>query len=217
MLGILDYKAGNPTSVRRALEYLGIPSVISHDHEELASCEGLVFPGVGAAGQAMDNLKSANLFGLLKSCPSRGQPLLGICLGCQILLEFSEENATPLLGLFKGECRRFPKDLKQEDASPAPIPHMGWNTLNLKQACPLFRGLPDNSSFYFVHSYYTVPDPSLILATTNYGLEFCSVLGQGRIFGVQFHAEKSGQPGLTVLNNFYNFCLEVKRTEDHAQ
>lgn len=210
MLAILDYKAGNQTSVRRALEHLGIPCTITADPKKLAEAQGIIFPGVGAAGQAMRELQRSGLDKALRQAVAQHQPVLGICLGCQILLERSEENATPALGILPGVCRRFDPQLHAEDGSAIRIPHMGWNSLLIRQESPLLRGIDPRANFYFVHSYYTAPDPDLIIATTRYGLEFCSVYGRNGLWAVQFHPEKSGRPGLAVLSNFYSYCREVR-------
>ena len=178
MLAILDYKAGNQTSVRRALEHLGIPCTVTADPALLESAQGIIFPGVGAAGQAMRALGEAGQDAALRRAVDVGQPLLGICLGCQILLERSEENDTPTLGLAPGVCRRFEDGLRQEDGSPAPVPHMGWNSLRAVAPCRLLEGVEPTAEFYFVHSYYVEPDPALVLATTVYGREFCSLYGR---------------------------------------
>ena len=215
MLGIVDYGAGNQTSVRRALDALGLSATISHDAATLSSCEGLIVPGVGAAGQAMQQLRSTGLDALLRDAANQGKPLLGICLGCQILLEHSEENDTDLLGLIKGQCRRFAPDLKEEDGRPAPVPHMGWNTLrNVHATCSLLNDVATEAFFYFVHSFYVDPDPSQIIAQSFYGHAFTAIVGHEGLWGVQFHPEKSGRPGLQILKNFYRYCRKEDR---HAQ
>ena len=206
MLAILDYKAGNQTSVRRALEHLGIPCAITADPATLERAHGIIFPGVGAAGQAMRALHPTGLDVLLRECVKRGQPLLGICLGCQILLDRSEENDTTTLGIVPGQCRRFEDNMREEDGTPAPIPHMGWNSLKATAPCPLLAGVAPTAEFYFVHSYYVEPDPTFVIATTTYGKEFCSVYGRDGLWATQFHPEKSGRPGLTILRNFYDYC-----------
>ncbi|MCR4666402.1 MAG: imidazole glycerol phosphate synthase subunit HisH [Desulfovibrio sp.] len=211
MLGIVDYKAGNQTSVRRALDHLGIPCVITYKADDLRSCSGIIFPGVGAAGQAMKILHARGLDQVMHNCVEQKIPILGICLGCQILLEYSEENDTPLLRIMKGSCKRFADTLHQEDGSPAPVPHMGWNTISIKSSAPpspLLQDIPSNASFYFVHSYYVEPAPEFVIATTRYGHEFCSVYGKNGLWGVQFHPEKSGRPGLQLLKNFARFCQD---------
>ena len=167
MLAILEYKAGNQTSVRRALEHLGIPCRITADPAELEQAQGIIFPGVGAAGQAMEALTSAGLDSVLRRAVAEGQPLLGICLGCQILLEHSEENDMRTLGIVPGRCVRFPDHMKEEDGSPAPVPHMGWNSLEVVRPGRLLRGIEPGAEFYFVHSYYVEPAPELVMATSS--------------------------------------------------
>ena len=213
MLAILEYRAGNQTSVRRALEHLGISCTVTADPAVLGAAEGIIFPGVGAAGQAMEHLRSTGLDAVLRRAIDSGQPLLGICLGCQILLEHSEENNVDTLGMVPGRCLRFADDMRQEDGTPAPVPHMGWNSLTLHRPGRLLAGLDPASEFYFVHSYFVEPAPELVMATTTYGREFCSVYGRDGLWAVQFHLEKSGRPGLQILRNFFDYCREVR----HAQ
>lgn len=210
MLAILEYRAGNQTSVRRALEHLGISCTVTADPAVLGTAEGIIFPGVGAAGQAMEHLRSTGLDAVLRRAIDSGQPLLGICLGCQILLEHSEENDMDTLGMVPGRCLRFADDMRQEDGTPAPVPHMGWNSLTLHRPGRLLAGLDPASEFYFVHSYFVEPAPELVMATTTYGREFCSVYGRDGLWAVQFHLEKSGRPGLRILQNFYDYCREVR-------
>ena len=217
MLAILDYKAGNQTSVRRALEHLGVPCAITADPAMLESAAGVIFPGVGAAGQAMSALAEAGLDKALHHVARRGQPLLGICLGCQILLESSEENAAKTLGIVPGVCRRFEDHMRQEDGSAAPVPHMGWNSIEAVAPCVLLDGIDPASEYYFVHSYYVEPDPSLVLATTTYGRTFCSLYGRDGLWAAQFHPEKSGRPGLRLLGNFYEYCRQSRQEARHAQ
>ncbi len=213
MLAILDYHAGNLTSVRRALDHLGIPAQITADPTLLRQAHGVIFPGVGAAGAAMAHLTSTGLAALLHELVQSAKPLLGICLGCQIVLEASQENEATTLGLLPGHCQRFDPQLRDEDGHPIAIPHMGWNTVQLQRPCRLFAGIDPASEFYFVHSYYPVPAPEFVLGTTFYGLEFCSVHGRDGLWSVQFHPEKSGRPGLRLLRNFFAYCQEV----GHAQ
>ena len=205
MLAILDYKAGNQTSVRRALDHLGIPCAITADPAVVDSADGVIFPGVGAAGQAMRQLQDSGLDAVLRTVVSSGRPLLGICLGCQIMVEHSAENDTPTLGLVEGRCVRFNEGLR-EDGAPIRIPHMGWNTLSRKQESPILKAIPADAAFYFVHSYYVETAPEKVLATSTYGTEFCAVDGQDGLWAVQFHPEKSGGPGLKILSNFYEWC-----------
>lgn len=209
MLAILDYEAGNQTSVLRALTGLGIPARITAKEEELAAASGVIFPGVGAARQAMELLRRTGLDETLKNMVAQAKPLLGICLGCQILLESSEESDTTTLGLVAGKCLRFAAELRDEEGEAIRIPHMGWNGYSLKRPSRLFRDIPSRAEFYFVHGYYAAPSPELVIATTYHGLEFCSAYGRDGLWAVQFHPEKSGKPGLRLLRNFYEYCREV--------
>lgn len=213
MLAILDYEAGNQTSVRRALSTLDIPASVTSDPDEISEAEGLIFPGVGAAGQAMNHIRLNGLDRLLKEWVAEGRPLLGVCLGSQIMLEHSEENDMDTLGLLPGTSLRFRTDLREENGDPISIPHMGWNSVHLQKECRLFDGIAPDAEFYFVHSYYTMPAPEYVLGTTYYGMEFCSVLGREGLWATQFHVEKSGKAGLRLLRNFYNYCMETSRAE----
>ena len=213
MLAILDYGAGNQTSVRRALEHLGVPCVVTSDPATAEAAQGIIFPGVGAAGQAMQALLASGLEGVLRRVIIRREPLLGICLGCQILLEYSEENDAMTLGIMPGRSVRFPDVMTQEDGSPAPVPHMGWNSLRMVRPSRLLEGVAPDAEFYFVHSYFVEPAPELVIATTTYGREFCSIYGRDGLWAVQCHLEKSGRPGLRVLRNFYDYCRSA-RPED---
>lgn len=208
MLAIIDYAAGNQTSVARALRHLDIPCEITGDPAALAAADGIIFPGVGAAAQAMYHLAATGLDRAISEAVARGQPLLGICLGCQILLERSEEGPVETLGLVPGQTRRFPSGLREEDGSRAPVPHMGWNGIRAARPSPLLAGIPDGAEFYFVHSYYVEVPPDLVLAVTGYGGDFCSVYGRDGLWAVQFHAEKSGPHGLRLLRNFHDYCRE---------
>ena len=209
MLAILDYEAGNQTSVKRALDHLGIPNKITADPEFIASAKGIIFPGVGAAGQAMGHLEAAGLDEILKAQIWSEKPLLGICVGCQILLDYSQENNTKALGVVPGECRLFNSSWTDEQGEPIRVPHMGWNSVSLKKDCLLFKDIPENSEFYFVHSYFPAPQDEFVIGTTTYGREFCSLHGKEGLWAVQFHPEKSGRPGLMLLKNFYNYCEEA--------
>lgn len=208
MLAIVDYRAGNQTSVRRALEHLDIPCTISADPEILRQAQGVIFPGVGAAGQAMRTLKASGLDRILKELVEDKRPLLGICLGCQILLEESEEDSVKTLAVLPGTCRRFPSGMCEEDGSLAPVPHMGWNQLRHIRDCQLFAGIANDAEFYFVHSYYALPAPEYVLSKAHYGIDFCAVYGRTGLWAMQFHPEKSGAPGLRILKNFYSYCRE---------
>jgi glutamine amidotransferase len=207
-IAILEYEAGNQTSVRRALDALGIPCAVTADPDLIRSAGGIICPGVGAAGQAMRHLRASGLDMLLREAVAGRKPLLGICLGCQILLDSSEENATETLGLVSGKSRKFSPDLREEDGRPVRIPHMGWNSLIVQRPSRLLRDVPPRAQFYFVHSYYVECRPEMRIAVTAYGPEFCSVYGRDGLWACQFHPEKSGRPGLLILKNFYEYCLE---------
>jgi glutamine amidotransferase len=210
MLAIIDYQAGNQTSVKRALDHLGINSEITNRTEILKKAQGLIFPGVGAAGQAMDILKRSGLDKLIAELIGLGRPFLGICLGCQIMLEYSEEDeGTQTLGLLKGRTLRFSQDLIDEDGRSIRIPHMGWNKVKTTGPNPLWHGLNENDQFYFVHSYYPLPAPELILGQTQHGLSFASVFGRDGLWALQFHPEKSGHPGLKILQNFFDYSARL--------
>ncbi|EPR42451.1 Imidazole glycerol phosphate synthase subunit hisH [Desulfovibrio sp. X2] len=213
MLVILDYKAGNQTSVSRALSYLGITNTISADPAAIEAASGIVFPGVGAAGQAMRELTTTGLDAVLKVQVQKGKPLLGICVGCQILLDYSAENDTTTLGIVPGQCAMFNAAWNDEDGQPIKVPHMGWNKLSRVKESPLLRGIDPEAEFYFVHSYYPVPKDEFVIATTDYGTSFCSVHGRDGLWAVQFHAEKSGRPGLRLLANFADYCKEERRAQ----
>ena len=208
MLAILDYNAGNQTSVLRALNNLGIACRITSDPELLSHASGIIFPGVGAAGQAMDELTSTGLDNVLRDLVTTKKPLLGICVGCQVLLNYSPENDTQALGIVPGECAMFNRALTDEEDQPIRVPHMGWNKVSLVEPCEIFAGIEPQAEFYFVHSYYPVPGREYVLGTTFYGLEFCSVHGRPGLWAVQFHPEKSGRPGLKLLANFAKYCGE---------
>ncbi|WP_022661872.1 imidazole glycerol phosphate synthase subunit HisH [Paucidesulfovibrio longus] len=210
MLAIFDYNAGNQTSVRRALDAIGIPNKITNDPDELQRATGIIFPGVGAAGQAMDELTSGGLDEALKALIWQEKPVLGICVGCQILLDYSEENNTKALAVIPGECRLFNPSWTDYEGMPIRVPHMGWNTVELVRECELFKGIEPDANFYFVHSYYPAPKEEFVLGNTIYGRPFCSVHGRRGLWAVQFHPEKSGRPGLKLLQNFHDYCREVE-------
>lgn len=199
MIAILDYKAGNLTSVSNALTSLGIENVVTHDPEVIRKAERIIFPGVGAAGSAMDNLHQSGMDKIIHEQVESGKPFLGICLGTQIILSASDEDdGTLCLDVIRGKAVKFEKE---DDIK---IPHMGWNAVNYLQEHPIFDGIPSGRLFYFVHSYY--PDPMLAdnrLAETTYGTQtFASALIKGNLVSTQFHPEKSGEVGLKLLSNF---------------
>jgi imidazole glycerol-phosphate synthase subunit HisH len=203
MIGIVDYKAGNLTSVARALYYLGEPCEVTDDPEILDSCDRIIFPGVGAAGEAMINLRSKGLDRRLRAWVASGKPTLGICLGTQVIFERSEENDAVCLGIVPGSVKRFPGDLKDREGRFLKIPHMGWNHVDFPRNHPVFEDLPTDAEFYFVHSYYPAPaDDRWVIGWTDYGLRFCAAIAHRNLVAVQFHPEKSGAPGLQILANF---------------
>lgn len=194
---IIDYQAGNLTSVVRSFKALGVEGRVTQDPAQVAAASRVVFPGVGAAGKAMATLKELGLDRALQESFRKGIPILGICLGAQIILESSEENATPCLGLLPGQTRALPH------RSGLKIPHMGWNRVRFLRPHPVFQGLPEEAEYYFVHSYY--PDPAeqaMVLGVTEHGVEFPSALGWRNLVATQFHPEKSGRYGLKILENF---------------
>jgi imidazole glycerol-phosphate synthase subunit HisH len=198
MITIIDYEAGNLTSVKRALDHLKIDSEITNDPDKISNSKKIIFPGVGNAASAMAMLKKSGIGEAIKSAFKKGTPILGICLGTQIILSHSDEGDTDCLGLLDGNCPKF--ELKNKDLK---IPHMGWNKVKFIKKHFIFRDLPENAELYFVHSYYPDPaDRQNIFALTEYGIEFASVIGNGNLVATQFHLEKSGEVGLGVLKNF---------------
>ena len=205
MIGIVDYNAGNITSVQRALNSLGIKNILSKNPEELKNCNKLIFPGVGDAAYAMVQLKETGFDKFLKEWTAAGKPVLGICLGSQIIFDLSEEGNTPCLGLVKGTIKHFyniDSSLKNKEMK---VPHMGWNNLTRYGDCPILQDVPENADFYFVHSYVICPeDKTVVKATAEYGIQVPAAIQQGNLFACQFHPEKSGKPGLKILENFCN-------------
>jgi glutamine amidotransferase len=202
MIGIIDYRAGNLTSVARALSFLGEEYRITDDPGMLAGASHIIFPGVGAAGEAMRNLRRMKLDYRIRKWIGDGVPLLGICLGTQVIFDYSEENDTACLGIVPGTVKRFP-ELIGEDSRPLKVPHMGWNGVNFTKKHPVFKEIPADAEFYFVHSYYPNPsDEEWIIGQTEYGILFCSAVARRNLVAVQFHPEKSGRPGLKILANF---------------
>lgn len=199
MIAIVDYKAGNLTSVQLALSEVGEDSVITADPDAIARADRLVFPGVGAAGQAMAELDASGLRPALAAFLASGRPFLGICVGCQIVMDWSlEDGRTPCLGFLPGGTEIFA-------AGPGrKVPHMGWNQVIPVRAHPLLEGIPPGADFYFVHSYYPLPErrDDVIAETAYGGTRFASILGRGNLAACQFHAEKSGRWGLRLLKNF---------------
>lgn len=203
MIAIVDYGAGNLWSVQNGLARVGCQAQVSADPDVIAHAEAVVFPGVGAFRDCMHNLTARGLDGALREVIGAGRPVLAICVGMQALLTDSEEfGLTPGLGILDGHVRRFPAALPGQ-ATRLKVPHMGWNQLHRRRACPLLDGIPDAAFTYFVHSYYAVPaDPEVVVACTDYGLDFASVLWRDNLYATQFHPEKSQTYGLQILRNF---------------
>jgi len=203
MIAIIDYKAGNLTSVRLALEAINVTAEITDQPDRILAAKRVIFPGVGAAAAAMESLRRLGLCEVVRHVAARGTPFLGICLGSQIIFEHSEEDGgTPCLGLIPGTVKLF-RPTNRFDK----VPQIGWNAVRQCAPHPIFEGIEDNSEFYFVHSYYPVPaETSHMLGETEYaGIRFASVVGRGNLVATQFHPEKSGRVGLRLLRNFVNW------------
>ena len=200
MIVIVDYGMGNLRSVQKAFERVGYEAVITSSPQDVRQASGVVLPGVGAFGEAMANLERCGLVEPLCEAAAT-RPFLGICLGQQLLFDSSEEMGRHRgLGILPGRVVRFAGSLK--------VPHIGWNQLHIVQPSPLLVGVADGAFAYFVHSYYVVPsDPTVIVAQTEYGVSFASIVGRGQLFGLQFHPEKSQKVGLTMLANFAAMTL----------
>jgi imidazole glycerol-phosphate synthase subunit HisH len=200
MIAVIDYRAGNLTSVRLAFEELKVGVVVTSDPDEILRAERVVFPGVGAAGAAMGNLVSLGLRDVIPRVVEAGIPFLGICLGTQILLDMSEEDGgTRCLGLIPGTVRLFMPESPLDK-----VPQMGWNNVAICRRHPVLEGIEDGSEFYFVHSYYPSPaSETVAVGKTEYaGVRFASILTRRNLFATQFHPEKSGRTGMRLLENF---------------
>ena len=197
MVAIIDYGAGNLTSVERAVTYLGYDGKITADADTILSSEKVIFPGVGAARATMDNLNVHGLSDVLKSCYKTGKLMLGICIGIQILFDYSEEGDTECLGILPGVVDKL-------EATPQlKVPQIGWNEVYQTESHSIFEGVPNPAHFYFVNSYYPIPaQPTAVIGKTTYGVEFCSVVARQNLIATQFHLEKSGRVGLKMLDNF---------------
>lgn len=206
MIGIIDYDAGNIRSVEKAFAYLGEQTVVSRDPSVLMKADKVVLPGVGSFGDAMGNLHKYGLVPVIHDMVNSGKPLLGICLGLQLLFESSEETpGAEGLGILKGRILKIP---------PAPslkIPHMGWNSLHLQNHGRIFRDIPEDTYVYFVHSYYLhAEEPEIVKAVTDYSTEIHASVEKGNVFACQFHPEKSSRYGLKILENFAMLDREEK-------
>jgi imidazole glycerol-phosphate synthase subunit HisH len=199
MIAIVDYGMGNLRSVQKAFQHVGAQAEIVNQAKDIEKAAHIVLPGVGAFGDAMQNLKQAELIDPIVKAISEGRPFLGICLGLQLMFSKSEEMGQHRgLDVLPGSVRKFPEGER--------IPQIGWNQVRIQKETPLFAGVPDGSYFYFVHSYYVDPQHKTdVVGLTDYGIDYVSVAGEGCAFGVQFHPEKSQDAGLKLLQNFSRF------------
>ena len=198
MVAIIDYGAGNLQSVKKALDYIGCESVITADEAVIDSASHIILPGVGSFGDAMDSIRSRGLEEVIKKAASGNKKFLGICLGLQLLFEESEESpGVRGLGVFKGSIVRIPDSLGLK------VPHMGWNSVSIKQKDGIFADIKDESYFYFVHSFYLKDaNCDIVAGTTQYGVDIQCAVQSGKVAATQFHPEKSGEIGLKLLKNF---------------
>jgi glutamine amidotransferase len=196
-VAVVDYGAGNLKSVQNALGHLKAEYFVTAKPEELSAARAMIFPGVGEAASAMAQLKKTGLDWAIRDFYRSGRPMLGICIGCQIVLERSDERGSTCLGLLEGSVRRIP-------SSPGlKIPHMGWNQVHFSVEHPVVRSIPNACSFYFVHSYYPAPAREQdVIGRTEYGISFPSAICRGNLIAFQFHLEKSGEAGLRLLSGF---------------
>jgi len=203
MIAIIDYGAGNIRSIQKALEHIGATVRVTDEPGVVGEARAVVLPGVGSGGAAMTRMTHCGLDEAIRQATQQGKPFLGICLGMQLLVDHHAEGEVDGLGLFPGEVRRIPHGPK--------IPHMGWNqVIPQQEGLPIFARIPAEAFFYFAHSYYVEPqDQQGVAAVTEYGSPFCSVIVTERVWGTQFHPEKSGAAGLQLLQNFANFVQGV--------
>lgn len=209
MIAIVDYGMGNLRSVSKAFQSQGFPVSVTNNSADIEGASGLVLPGVGAFGDCVKHLGEFGLIDPIKDYIASGRPFLGICLGLQVLFEESEESpGAQGLGILKGKVVRFPRFEKEH----LKVPHMGWNQIDIKKDVPVLEGIPNDSWFYFVHSYYAAPeDEGVIAVTSRYGFDFTAAVATENIFACQFHPEKSSALGLGILGNFASICGEKKR------
>lgn len=196
MIAIIDYGMGNLRSVQKGFEKVGYEALVTSDPEQVIKADKVVLPGVGAFGDAMINLRKADMIEAIEETVKSGKPFLGICLGLHLMFETSEEfGLHEGLKIFPGHVKRLPPGLK--------CPHMGWNQIEIQKEDPILKDIPEGSAFYFVHSYYVEPfNPGVSTTLTEYGIKFTSIASLGNVFGIQFHPEKSSIMGLRILKNF---------------
>jgi glutamine amidotransferase len=214
-LAVVDYGVGNLRNVHKALEAAGAPVAIVTEPAGLTGVAGIVLPGVGAFGDAAANLRRAGFERPLRDAIDAGVPLLGICVGMQLLFDESEEMGRHAgLGVIPGRVMRFSGDLLELDGRPLKVPQIGWNQLHHPQNDPLLAGVADGAYAYFVHSYYCAPaDPIYVVASTDFGISYASVVRRGSIWGIQCHPEKSQAVGLRILHNFVVFVRERRNVQ----
>ncbi|MFN8532190.1 MAG: imidazole glycerol phosphate synthase subunit HisH [Dehalococcoidia bacterium] len=200
MIAVVNYGAGNLRSVAKALESIGAPIVVTSDPSVVDRADAVILPGVGAAADTMSGLREAGMVEPLRSAVRQGKPFFGVCIGLQVLLtESDEDGGAACLDIVPGRVRRIPDGVK--------VPHMGWNQVHSRRDHPLFAGIPNDSFFYFVHSYYAEPaDPEVVLGETEHLVRFCSVIARDNLVATQFHPEKSGPIGVRI---YQNFCREA--------
>jgi glutamine amidotransferase len=201
VITIVDYSAGNLRSVVNAVSKLGYRPKVTSNPEDVLNAQAVILPGVGAAADTMANLKALGLVSPVRRFIAEDRPFLGVCIGLQILFTDTEEGGWhKCLDIIPGLVRKLPSRLK--------IPHIGWNQVKQKVSHPVFEGIPDETNFYFVHSYYVEPnDRSIVVGETEYGISICSVIAKGNLIATQFHPEKSGEVGLRLYDNFFKIAL----------
>ena len=209
-ISIIDYDSGNLRSVAKALEKYGVAPITTSDSDIILKSDAVILPGVGSAPSAMQALSNRNLIEPIKQYIALGKPFFGICLGLQLLFNKTDEGDSDCLGVISGNVRQLSSGLK--------VPHMGWNSIDIKKTHPILEGIPSGEFFYFVHSYFVVPQESGdITATTDYGEVFCSIYAKDNLIATQFHPEKSGDIGLRIYKNFIDMCVSYKKYNDKTR
>ena len=216
---VIDYESGNLRSVAKALETAGVSPIVTSDAAVIAKADALILPGVGSGPAAMAALEKRRLVQSIRDYANSGRPFLGICLGLQLFLERTEEGDAPCLGIVQGRVKRLPAGSLDGMPAGMKIPHMGWNSVHIESQHaqhPVLDGVAQDSFFYFVHSYYAQPlDPSAVAGSTDYGVNFCSILAKDNLVATQFHPEKSGAAGLRIYRNFV--AMAKKRSAISSQ
>ena len=209
-ISIIDYDSGNLRSVAKALEKYGVDPITTSDSDIILKSDAVILPVVGSAPSAMQALSNRNLIEPIKQYIALGKPFFGICLGLQLLFNKTDEGDSDCLGVISGNVRQLSSGLK--------VPHMGWNSIDIKKTHPILEGIPSGEFFYFVHSYFVVPQESGdITASTDYGEVFCSNFAKDTLIATQFHPEKSGDIGLRIYKNFIDMCVSYKKYNDKTR